>query len=306
MGAKWIFVVGAVVGVLACEEPTPTSTTPTSTAKPMATASATATASAAPKPDSSASAKAGNMTHCPSSVQGATTEIKDTPDGVEIIVKATDPAAVTDIRARSKHLVDASKAQANAPKHTGTGEGGGQFGRCPVVMKDTTVDAKDVDGGSSISVKATDAKEVDWLRREAKERKAELADPGAKDAGQRKMAHCPSAVAGATTQVKAGKDAIEVTVTAKDDAATKEIRERTKHLAEAAKADPTGVKHTGEGMGGGGLGRCPIVMKDTSIDTKDAPGGSVVTVKPAKPADLAALTKEIEERAHPFEAPAAK
>jgi TusA-related sulfurtransferase len=279
-----------------CEEdkPLPTTPTTTATAKPTARATATATASAA-----AASAKQGNMTHCPNAVEGATTEIKDTKEGVEILVTAKDDKATKDIRDRAKHLVDAAKADAAAatPKHTGEGQGGGQFGRCPVVMKNTTVEAKEIPGGTQITVKANEAKEADWLRREAKERQAELAEPGGKDAGQRRMANCPSAALGATTTVKEAAGAVEVTVTAKDEAGTKDIRDRAKKIVEAAKIDPTDVKHSGDGKGGGGLGRCPVVLKDSTVEAKDVPGGSVFTVKPKKPADLAALVKESKERA---------
>lgn len=299
----WTLLLALSFASFGCEESKPTGTAPTATASAKATAAATTTAAASATSSSTASAKAGNMTHCPSSVDGATTEIKDTKEGVDLVVKAKDDAAVKDVRARAAHLVEASKNESGKAKHTGEGEGGGQFGRCPVVMKETTVEAKDVEGGSSISVKAKDAKEVDWLRRESKERLAELKEPGGKDAGQRKMAHCPSAVEGATTAVKQGKDAVELTITAKDEAATKEIRERSKFLVEAAKLDPTDVKHTGEGKGGGGLGRCPVVMKDTSIEAKDVPGGSLVTVKPKTAADLANVAKEAKERSEAFAPP---
>src|SRR5262249_24613459 len=85
---------------------------------------------------------------------------------------------------------------------------------------------------------------------------------------------------------------------------TKEIRERAKHLVDAAKQDPADVKHTGEGQGGGGLGRCPVVMKDTTIEVKDAPGGSLITVKPKNPADVPTIAKEAKQRSEAFAPPA--
>jgi hypothetical protein len=146
-------------------------------------------------------------------------------------------------------------------------------------------------------VKVKNAAELDWLRRESRERLKEISEPGAKDAGQGKMAHCPSSVDGATTEVKATKDAVVVTVKGKDEAQTKEIRERAKFLVEAAKKDPSGVTHKGDGSGGGGFGRCPVVVKDTTVESKDVDGGSELTVKPQKAGDLAALEKEAKERA---------
>jgi TusA-related sulfurtransferase len=289
-----------------CEDkPTPTTTAPSAkpsaTAAPKPTAAATATSSAEAR-----TAKQGNMSHCPNAVEGASTEIKDTPDGVELLVTAKDEAGTKEIRARAQHLVDAAKAEGTAaPKHTGEGQGGGRFGRCPVVMKNTDVTAKEIAGGTQLTVKAKDAKEVDFLRREAKERQAELGEPGAKDAGPRKMANCPSAAHGATTVVKENKDGVEVTVTSQETPVTADIRERAKRILEAAKEDPSGVKHTGDGKGGGGLGRCPVVLKDTTVEGKDVPGGSTFVVKPKKAAELAALIKETKERAEAFAAAAA-
>src|SRR5207247_2655745 len=118
----------------------------------------------------------------------------------------------------------------------------------------------------------------DWVRRETRERQAELAMPGGQDTGERRMAHCPSAVTGAATVVKSTKDGVEIAVTAKSADATKDIRERAKHLVDAAKLNPTAPKHTGEGEGGGVLGRCPVPMKDTTVDAKDVDGGSRITV----------------------------
>lgn len=295
----WLFPVVVVSALLGCDEPKPTTTE--SSAKPAVTAKATASATvAAASAKPAGSAKAGHMINCPNAVDGASTEFVDTKDGVDVVVKGKDEAATKEIRARAATLVAASKSDTGPSKHTGSGEGGGQFGRCPVVMKNTTVETADVDGGAKISVKAKDAKEIDWLRREAKERLAELGEPGAKDAGQRKMAHCPSSVDGASTEVKETKDAVEVSVTAKDEAKTKEIRERAKHVAEVAKLDPKSVDHTGEGKGGGGLGRCPAVVRDTTIEVKEVAGGVLLVVKPAKAADLAALAKETKERAALF------
>jgi hypothetical protein len=112
-----------------------------------------------------------------------------------------------------------------------------------------------------------------------------------------KMANCPSAVEGATTTVADGKDAVEVTVVAKDKKATEEIRARSKKLAEASKtAAPAEVKHSGTGTGGGEIGFCPVVLKDTTVEYAEVKGGAKLTVKPAKPEDLAALSAESKRR----------
>jgi hypothetical protein len=121
------------------------------------------------------------------------------------------------------------------------------------------------------------------------------AHEAAANAGGGKMVHCPSAVAGAKVEVKETADAVEVTVTGKGKA-EEEIRARAKHMVDAAKNDPTSVAHTGDGHGGGGLGRCVVVLKDTTITAEDVPGGSKLTVKPVKAVDLEWLKKETAAR----------
>ena len=96
------------------------------------------------------------------------------------------------------------------------------------------------------------------------------------------MQHCPTAVAGAKTEIKDNKDSVDIVVTATDAAKTEEIRKRAKHMVEAAKADPTAVVHNGDGHGGGGLGLCEVVLKDTTVTTEDVDGGAKITVKPSK------------------------
>ena len=115
------------------------------------------------------------------------------------------------------------------------------------------------------------------------------------------MAHCPNAVKGATTSVADQKDAVTITVTAKDDASVKEIRDRAAKIVAAAKVAPAAApKHDGTGTGGRGVGRCPALIKDTEVAAKDAPNGTVITVKPKKGGDLKALDKEIRERSAKF------
>ena len=121
-------------------------------------------------------------------------------------------------------------------------------------------------------------------------------EPATTTVGSGHMQHCPTAVEGAKTTLADGADAVEITVTAKNEKATTEIRDRAKHLAEAAKANPTAVEHTGTGHGGGGLGQCEVVLKDTTVTATDVDGGSKITVKPNKPVDLEWLKKETASR----------
>src|SRR5206468_6641439 len=140
--------------------PTPAATTP-STPPPAASTAAAPSAIVAPS---------GKMAHCPSTVTGAKTDVKDAANGVEITVTSKDETATKEIRARSAFLATSSKNDAQSVGHNGSGEGGGVFGRCPVVMRNTTVAATDVEGGSKLVVVPRDTKEQDWLRREARTR----------------------------------------------------------------------------------------------------------------------------------------
>jgi TusA-related sulfurtransferase len=300
IGFLFVVAISAPALVVGCKaKETPKTDTPPVPSAPTADVSASASAPAA-SASGSASAAAGKMAHCPASVAGATTEIKDSKDGIVITVLAKDAAATAEIRTRAKFLSESAKDMTPDVKHTGSGEGGGAFGRCVVVMRNTMVDAKDVPGGSEIAVKPKEAKELDWVRRESRDREKEMGDPGAKEAGQGKMAHCPSAVPGATTTVKDSKDGVAVTIVAKDEAGMKDIRERGKALLEAAKADAKTVVHKGDGSGGGGYGRCPVDLVDTTVESKEVPLGLVFSVKPLKPADLATIRKESRERAAAF------
>jgi len=110
------------------------------------------------------------------------------------------------------------------------------------------------------------------------------------------MQHCPTAVTGAKTEIKDNKDSVDIVVTATDAAKTEEIRKRAKHMVEAAKADPTAVVHNGDGHGGGGLGLCEVVLKDTTVTAEDVDGGSKITVKPSKTVDFEWLKKETHSR----------
>ena len=275
-------------------------TTTTDAATTAAADAATEAADAA-----SATADAGakhEMANCPTAVSGATVAIKDVEGGVEVTVTGKDELTTSTIRERAKKLaaVDRGAGDAGA-KHDRSGSGGGTTGRCTIIMRGTDLAIADAPGGSKITVKAKDKAEVDWVRRETKERDKEAKAAGAEGAGAQRMAHCPSAVDGAKTAVKDTKEGVLVTVTGPADKVS-EIRARAKHAAEVAKKpEAAKIEHTGGGTGGGGLGRCPIVVEgDTTVDVKDVEGGVEVDVKAKK--DVAALQKEAKARATNFAA----
>jgi len=292
----------AALFTVGCEDkPTPTPTPPAISAEAAKTAAPPAIkASAAPPPSGSAAALMGKMANCPNAVDGSSTTFNNVDGGVELTVNRQErgrdqghprPRQAPGRRLQGGVAVRAAQRRRAGRRHVRALPGG---------RPNTLVEAADVEGGSKITVKAKAPGEVDWLRREARERQTELGEPGGKDAGKGKMSHCPSAVQGSITAVKDAKDSVIITVTAKDAAAVTDIRERAKHVVEASKKDPKEVKHQSDGSGGGGLGRCPTVVKDTSVTAKDVPGGSELTVKPDKAEGLAALQKEARERAENF------
>ena len=112
-----------------------------------------------------------------------------------------------------------------------------------------------------------------------------------------KMEHCPSSVAGATTKVEGGEGVIIVTVTAADEAATTEIRTRAGYLAGLERDADDEVKHSGEGTGGGALGKCPVVVAHATLAVEDVERGSKITMTPTKEGGLAELNALATERA---------
>ena len=112
-----------------------------------------------------------------------------------------------------------------------------------------------------------------------------------------KMANCPSAAPGSTTAVKADKAAVTVSVTAKEKEVIAEIQKRAKKLSTLDTSADADIKHTGEGTGGGQLGKCPVVMTDVTLKVKDLKNGSAITMTPKDKAKLADLEKMANERA---------
>ena len=104
--------------------------------------------------------------------------------------------------------------------------------------------------------------------------------------------NCPRGVPTAATTVADTKDAVVVTVVAKDSALTNEIRGRGQKLAEASKAGAE-IKT--------GVATCPVVFEDTTIEYAEVEGGAKLTVKPKKPDGLAALAAESKRRSDALE-----
>jgi len=303
----FVLVLG-LCSLAACDEkktpPTPPTPSATASAAVATTDAATAATDAAVTATAdaadAAAAHAAHMANCPSAAPGATIALKDVEGGIEIAITAKDDAAKKDIKARMAKLVEADRNEAEAGvKHDHSGSGGGAYGRCTIVMRNTKLETADLPDGVKATVKAKDKSEVDWLRRETRERDKDAKAPAAEGAGTHRMAHCPSAVPGAKTAIKDSKEGVVVTVTGTGDA-VKDIRDRAKHAVEISKLpEPPKPEHNSEGKGGGGLGRCPVVVEgDTTVEAKDVENGSEITVKAKK--DVAALQKETKLRAGNF------
>ncbi len=254
------------------------------------------TESAAATSDAGAKHEMGN---CPTSVTGAEVAVKDVEGGIEVTVTGKDDATTKEIRERTKRLAEADKKDGGGGgRHDHSGAGGGATGRCTIVMRGTKLATAEIPNGAKVTVTAKDKAEIDWLRRETKERAKEAKTAAAEGAGAQRMANCPSAVEGAKTTVKDSKDGVVVTVTGDK---VDEIRARAKHAAGVAKLGPDAgkVEHSGTGTGGGGLGRCPVIVEgDTTVAVKEVTGGVEVELTTKK--DVAALQKEARARAANF------
>lgn len=131
------------------------------------------------------------------------------------------------------------------------------------------------------------------------------ADPAGGLKGQNKMMHCPNAVPAAATKIADTKTGVAITITAKDAKDQKtvdEIRTRAKHMTTVSTVDPAEFKHTGEGHGGGGGGKCPVISQETKVAMKDVEGGSEITIDPVDPANLAQLRTAVRDRQKAVEA----
>lgn len=238
------------------------------------------------------------MGNCPAFVPGATVDIKDVDLGVDVSITGKEEATTKEIRERTKHLMTAYHDEADGGgrgKHDGSGSGGGRTGRCTIIMRATKLASAEIPNGAKITVKAKDKSEEGFVRRTTRERDKEWKTAAGKTAGPHRMEHCPSAVEGAKTTIKDTKEGVLVTVTGPADKVA-DIRARAKHTAEVAKKpDQAKPEHTRDGSGGGGLGRCPIVVAgETTVDVKEIEGGVEVDVKTKK--DVAALQKEAKDR----------
>jgi hypothetical protein len=115
---------------------------------------------------------------------------------------------------------------------------------------------------------------------------------------QRQLAHCPSAVTGASTRMATTTGGVDLLVTATTPAATAEITARARaaeHLQRlGAPLGPT--KHDGQHGGPGTIGYCPLVRAGTVFTVDAVPDGVLIHVQPLEQKDLEALRTTVRER----------
>lgn len=228
-------------------------------------------------------AQAERMPHCPNVVPGATTVVSEVPEGVELRIVA-EGDGIGEVRKRAAFLSTA--ADATRGKHNGGGVGAAQFGRCPVVMRNTKLDVREIPGGAAVVVKPSDTAELAWLRREVEERSAQLAAP--KPFGSGLMRICPSAVPNAHITIIDKPYGVDVKMTEVTPEGTRAIRERAKDLA---------------ARGPGGEERCPAMAPNATLIAVDVPGGASMAIKAKRPEDVASLRHMVRERARSYEPP---
>ncbi len=244
------------------------------------------TLTAANVPPGPAPAQTERLSRCPSAVTGATTIVSEVPDGVELRVTAGGDS-VNEVRRRASALMAA--ADDTRGKHQANGGMNAQFGRCPIVMRNTKVEARDIPGGAAIVVKPWNASELGWLRREAEARTAQLAAPKPFGPGLAKA--CPNAVPNAETTVVDKPYGADMKVTAPTPEGARAIRERARELTS---------------RGPGENERCPAALSEATMTTTEIPGGVSIAIKAKRPADAAAVRRDARDRSWGYEAPLTK
>ena len=120
------------------------------------------------------------MAHCPSTVMGATTRVRDIAGGVEVTVTAQRPGAEREIRERARF--HARNEAHTGSEHTGRGTGSGLYGFCPGVIEGTRVSVEDVPEGARMSVRAARPADAPAIQRVTRERAQALSAPSSSGA----------------------------------------------------------------------------------------------------------------------------
>jgi hypothetical protein len=111
------------------------------------------------------------------------------------------------------------------------------------------------------------------------------------------MSNCPSAVDGSKTALRELDDGVELTITAREEWARREIWRRAQNQGESAwKAERGAIEHTGMGTGSGRFGFCPGILQGTTVDAELLPDGAKLTVRADDPRQAAKLKRVTRDR----------
>lgn len=111
------------------------------------------------------------------------------------------------------------------------------------------------------------------------------------------MRNCPSALAGAVTDVRDTSDGVEVTITAEDRATIKRIIKLADVHARIGLPTDVALEHTGLHGGPGDIGHCPIIHVGTDVQATRLPNGARLHVRALSQGTLKALQAETRDRA---------
>ena len=109
------------------------------------------------------------------------------------------------------------------------------------------------------------------------------------------MRHCPSSVTGSVTKMTETATGVDVTITARDEAAQQRIVELAHEHEKLGNPGSMNI-HDGSHRGMGSMGFCPIIHADTAIAVEPAPGGVVIHVTTTDPSKRDALRKATSAR----------
>ncbi len=126
------------------------------------------------------------MNHCPSAVDGATTQVANIDGGVVVTVRAPlDPIAQQEIRRRVQYQLEiVDQPERGAIEHTGLGTGSGRYGFCPGMMERTSLDVQWTTDGAKLIIHADRPEDVRRLQTTTRRRARVLGDKQRKTAAR--------------------------------------------------------------------------------------------------------------------------
>jgi hypothetical protein len=152
---------GMAVSLAACDKKTPTADTTSSTGARARRPWPSRRQRALPGVDD-------RRHRCPTDVQGATTSVADVDGGVALTIIAADDKAVAEIRERTTRAVEMAQRFGGGPQRVESAH----HGRCAAMLRGAKSDAKNIDGGTQITILGTDAVDVTRVRADVRDRLA--------------------------------------------------------------------------------------------------------------------------------------